>query len=294
MTDNPHGLGWIESPPDPRDYQVDALYAASGIEAPLALPASYVVPQPWSPVLDQGNSPMCVAFSQSMLKAYEDLRDQGPFDFDEPTFFRRIGGGPNGAVIRNALAVLLADGYPVVGVDRAGAHKIAAYYAVPVTRADLCAAILAFGPVELGTPWFNSWFRPVAGVLPAPDTVVGGHAIVAIGWDARGLRLRNSWGTDWGLSGDAYLPWSQLDHLREAWKAVDVIEPQLYRVVIRRKTPLFDHKGGTQTGSVSRATYTTTRTASAPWWYRIVGPARSKKIGKWFPAEPWLKVEVIP
>jgi hypothetical protein len=60
----------------------------------------------------------------------------------------------------------------------------------------------------------------------------------------------------------------------------------LWTVVIRSKTPLFDHKAGTQVGAVSLATYTATRTAKAPWWYQIVGPARSKNIGKWFPAEP--------
>ena len=32
------------------------------------------------------------------------------------------------------------------------------------------------------------------GVLPAPDRVVGGHAIVADGWTPQGLGLLNSWG----------------------------------------------------------------------------------------------------
>jgi hypothetical protein len=67
-------------------------------------------------------------------------------------------------------------------------------------------------------------FRPVAGVLPAPDTLVGGHAIVAYGWDARGLRLRNSWGATWGIGGDCWLPARLVPRLSGAWEAVDAIE----------------------------------------------------------------------
>jgi len=44
--------------------------------------------------------------------------------------------------------------------------------------------------------------------------------------DATGLRLRNSWGADWGQAGEATLPWAELHNVREAWKAVDRIEPR--------------------------------------------------------------------
>ncbi len=115
-------------------------------------------------------------------------------------------------------------GYPVTGVGDASDHRIAAYYAVPRDVATIKAAIYDLGPIVLSTPWYRSWFRPAAGVLPRPDTQVGGHAIVAYGWDARGLRLRNSWGTDWGVAGDCWMPEYLVPHLSGAWKAVDAIE----------------------------------------------------------------------
>jgi hypothetical protein len=59
----PFGLGWLPSPDDDRDWGVDALYAATGTAVPDALPASYHVPAPQYPVVDQGSSPMCVAYS---------------------------------------------------------------------------------------------------------------------------------------------------------------------------------------------------------------------------------------
>ncbi len=228
MTDDLRpGLGWLESPPDDRDWPVHALYAATGTEPPVELPIAYHVPAPLYPVVDQGTSPMCVAYSAAGEQGWYDLRDTGLALFDEALFFRQIGGTADGAVIRDALARRLSAGYPVAGhPELAGQHRIAAYYAVPVTQADLCAAILAFGPLVIGTPWASSWFHPVAGVLPAFDRSVGGHAIQAVGWDAAGLRLRNSWGADWGQAGEATLPWGQLHYVREAWKAVDRVVPR--------------------------------------------------------------------
>jgi hypothetical protein len=227
VTDNPYGLGWLPSPADSRDWPVDALYAASGVEPPVELPAAYHVPAPLYPVVDQGSSPMCVAYSAAGEQGWYDLRDTGLALFDEALFFRQIGGTASGAVIRDALARRLSAGYPVSGhPELAASHRIAAYSSVPVTQADFCAAILSFGPVVIGTPWASSWFHPVDDVLPAFDRAVGGHAILAVGWDAAGLRLRNSWGADWGQGGEATLAWDELGHVREAWKAVDRIDPR--------------------------------------------------------------------
>ena len=45
------------------------------------------------PILNQGSSPMCVAYSSSAMKAWQDRRDQERFfDFNEPAFFAAIGG----------------------------------------------------------------------------------------------------------------------------------------------------------------------------------------------------------
>lgn len=182
------GLGWIESPPDDRDWPIHALYAAAGIEPPAVLPPAYHVPAPLYPVVDQGSSPMCVAYSAAGEQGWYDLRDTGLALFHEALFFRQIGGTANGAVIRDALDERLSRGYPVSGhPELAAQHRIAAYYAVPVTQTEICAAILAFGPLVIGTPWANSWFHPRPdGTLPPFDRSVGGHAIHAVGWGRHG------------------------------------------------------------------------------------------------------------
>ncbi len=226
MTD--YGLGALQSPPDERDYPIEQLFATSGIAAATP-PATFDVTL-LPPVYNQGNTPMCVAFSSSTLKGAEDLIDQKHnYLWDRPTFFRRIGGGPNGAVTRNALDRMLKVGYPLLppgSNNSQAAHRIAAYYSIPKTRLAICQTIWHFGAILLSTPWFNSWFDPhTDGRLPVPDYQVGGHAIAAIGWDSIGLHLRNSWGTAWGVKGNCTMPWPYvLAAVWEAWKAVDVIE----------------------------------------------------------------------
>jgi hypothetical protein len=230
---NDHGLGWLPSPLDPRDFPIEQLYALRGIEKPLTLAASYQVPDV-PPVLDQGTAPQCVAYSTSGLKAQQDRIDQGQFfDFDEPRFFGQIGGTANGAVLRVAFDQMLHLGYPVVGsVDGAKDHKVAAYYAVPITPDELQAAILAFGPVVVGMAWSVAFDNPPSsGILRKPSgTNRGGHAILVIGWTTiAGILyfiLQNSWGTAWGLGGRCYLAASYVGQVvGEAWKAVDQIVP---------------------------------------------------------------------
>lgn len=224
MVDQVFGLGALPDIPDERDYPVSALYAAEGIVASVVLPASYTAR--WMPaVLNQGDTPQCVAFSSSSLKAWHDRRDQERwFDFDEGLFFREIGGTSSGAYVRSAMERMRVHGYPVKSVGDPQHHRIVAYYSVPRDLATIKAAIYDLGPIVVTTPWYKSWFRPVAGVLPAPDVFVGYHAIVAYGWGAKGLLLRNSWGTNWGKSGDCWMPNWLVPRLDSATKTVDAIE----------------------------------------------------------------------
>jgi len=221
-----YGLGALPSPEDERDYQLAEVYAALGIEPAAAFPAAYTVPDR-PPILNQGNTPMCVAYSSAALKAWQDHDGPAWIDFDEPRFFVRIGGTPNGAYVRDAMRELASVGYPEQGGGNAGVHKVKAYYAVPATPDGLRAAISALGPVVIATPWYRSWFRPVAGILPAPDVRIGGHAILAVGWTQHGPLLRNSWGSAWGDHGECVMPWRYVAGLWEAWKAIDVPPPPI-------------------------------------------------------------------
>ena len=209
-----YGLGALPDPPDERDYPVSALYAAEGLEPTAALPASYAAPG-MPPVLDQHATPMCVAYS---LERHEGVAGQARPG--APLRLRRAARSSARSAARRpgrTSGTRWTGCAPSATRSRARAtrrhHRIAAYYAVPRDLAAIKAAIHDLGPIVVSTPWHQSWFRPRAdGTLPAPDAVVGGHAIVAYGWDQRGLRLRNCWGSAWGIGGDCWMP----EYLRPA------------------------------------------------------------------------------
>lgn len=69
------------------------------------------------------------------------------------------------------------------------------------------------GPIMVGTNWYESMFTPAAnGMISLSGVVVGGHEYLIRRLDVRNHRalLRNSWGADWGLKGEA---WINLDDL---------------------------------------------------------------------------------
>lgn len=89
---------------------------------------------------------------------------------------------------------------------------------------DALAALSNHGPIVLGIPWLDSMYEPdVNGLLDCTGKEAGGHAIMARGHIIRrrfkgvGVRhvvkLRNSWGRDWGLDGDAFLLVEDLERL---------------------------------------------------------------------------------
>jgi hypothetical protein len=92
--------------------------------------------------------------------------------------------------------------------------------------------VLTMGPVVLGTNWYNNFFRPdSAGILSiGASSVVGGHAYLCRGVDTkRALALcSNSWGDDWGKSGEFYIPFRVLERLiHEEGECCAAIEQKL-------------------------------------------------------------------
>lgn len=93
--------------------------------------------------------------------------------------------------------------------------------------------ILTEGPMVFGTNWYSSMMRPDAeGIVKiTPNaTVEGGH-----GWLVRGIdtkrslaRGTNSWGDEWGKSGEFFIPLRDLERLiHEDGEACSAIEQRL-------------------------------------------------------------------
>lgn len=71
-------------------------------------------------------------------------------------------------------------------------------------------------PAVLGIDWLAGMAQTdERGYITATGGLLGGHAILCNGVNvkARTFRLHNSWGPDWGVSGDAFISWSDMDLL---------------------------------------------------------------------------------
>lgn len=82
--------------------------------------------------------------------------------------------------------------------------------------ADMLDTLGYWGPCVLGINWYEQMFFPDSvGVIRPEGEVAGGHAILAMGVsiNKKRVRLHNSWGDGWGLSGDCYISFDDLDRL---------------------------------------------------------------------------------
>jgi C1A family cysteine protease len=78
--------------------------------------------------------------------------------------------------------------------------------------AALKGALASGNPVEIGIPVYSPFnslntTKSVMTAAMATGAVLGGHAIVAVGYNPTGLVIENSWGTGWGAGGYATLAW---------------------------------------------------------------------------------------
>jgi len=53
------------------------------------------------------------------------------------------------------------------------------------------------------------------------ERFLGGHAISIVGYDKKGLILRNSWGSAFGNNGYTHMDWGEIKKFYEIWTIVD-------------------------------------------------------------------------
>lgn len=68
-----------------------------------------------------------------------------------------------------------------------------------------------------------------SGIVPMPqrgETVLGGHAVVAVGYDDTQQRflVRNSWGSAWGMQGCCLMPYMYLQHLASDFWVIQTVQ----------------------------------------------------------------------
>lgn len=162
---------------------------------------------------DQGTKPQCVGFSFATLLSSNPQRVRGVVETTAKAIYH---------------TAQMLD--PWAGHDHQGSTVLAGIKAVKklypgtmrdyrwaFTFEDIIRALSFVGPVVLGINWYESMFTPDDNHIISPNgsKKVGGHAICANGVNVEKslVRLKNTWGYNWGLRGQAFISFSDLETL---------------------------------------------------------------------------------
>jgi hypothetical protein len=81
---------------------------------------------------------------------------------------------------------------------------------------DFLLGLSYHGPAIIGINWHDGMFEPdVNNYIYPRGSIAGGHCTLINRIDVTNerVRLHNSWGPDWGLDGEAWVRWSDMDAL---------------------------------------------------------------------------------
>lgn len=185
-------FGWLPSPADSRDYT----FSLPLLGAPAA-PDERLWPT--GPVLDQGNSKSCVGQSWAAWLLCAPVRTRAT-SADGIAIWREAaaidGHGDDwtgGVTGRSGLKAMKARKKVVTYFRTQDAEEVRDY-------------VLSSGPVVFGALWWPNMVKPVNGVMTADGgKFVGGHAVLLRGFKNGHFIVRNSWGADWGVNGEALI-----------------------------------------------------------------------------------------
>lgn len=232
------GYGWIPDLPDQRDLLFAAAPAPAG-QLPPRTDLRSVCP----PVYDQGQLGSCTANAIAGALQFDEMKQAEPdatslsqlFIYYNEREMEGTIGTDSGAMIRDGIKSVnrlgacpetdwpyvisrFADRPPAGCYTDAADHRALRYQRIPHDLDQMRACLAAGYPFVFGFSVYESFeSTSVAdtGVaqLPAPDErVIGGHAVLAVGYDDSQARflVRNSWGSGWGMAGYFTMPYHYL------------------------------------------------------------------------------------
>jgi Papain family cysteine protease len=224
------GMGYVKDPLDNRDF----LWRSVVRQERVSVPKSGRI---WArgPVLDQGMTPQCVAYSSASLKFHQEWRDHHRYyNFDPEQLYFRCKEVDNwsgdGTFIRTAMNLLQNEGM----LARAARRELkedtyfkTGNFVRMQTLQEIKEALYLIGPVVFGITVDETIERVLPNGFWAEPTQrpIGGHAMVIFGWSdfTETFLIKNSWGTEWGRDGYALFPYSHFEAYPDwdAWKTID-------------------------------------------------------------------------
>jgi C1A family cysteine protease len=231
--------GWLCDIPDQRDH----LYAAPVVAVAAALPPGVDLRNQCPPVYDQGQLGSCTAngiggalqFDRMKQKLTPDFIPSRLFIYYNERVMEHTVNSDSGAMIRDGIKSVSKQGdcpesewlyditkfadTPPPKCYRDAFHYKAVQYQRLVQDVNQMKGCLASGyPFVFGFTVYKSFESQQVtqtGVVPMPgpaEQVMGGHCVVAVGYDDSQQRfiVRNSWGTGWGMQGYCTMPYAYL------------------------------------------------------------------------------------
>jgi C1A family cysteine protease len=233
-----HHYGWVPDLPDSRDFMF-----AAPLENLAALPPSVDLrPQCPKEVYDQGQLGSCTANAIAGALEFDQIK-QGLNAFVPSRLFiyynERVAehtvNTDSGAQIRDGIKSVGSIGAPPETdwpydiskfIDKppqkafkdAPLGKALQYQRVPQVLNQMKGCLASGYPFVYGFTVYESFESPQVaqtGMAPMPassEKVLGGHAVVAVGYDDASQRFisRNSWGAGWGMGGYFTIPYAYL------------------------------------------------------------------------------------
>lgn len=225
--------GWRRQLPDWRDWQFPM------VAKPITLPHSVDLRPKDSPIYDQGELGSCTGNATAGAVQFE-RRRQGLADFVPSRLFayyngRALEGTTDqdaGAAIRDVVKQSAALGicpetewpydinqFATKPTDQCYADalhdRVLQYYAVHQSAIGVKTCLALGYPMVFGFSVYESFESDIVaqtGVVPMPgpnEGMVGGHAVMAVGYDDfhKRFTVRNSWGAGWGAHGYFTIPY---------------------------------------------------------------------------------------
>jgi C1A family cysteine protease len=225
-------LGLIKDIPDNRDFTTLPYLKLDQDEA-----GAVDLRPDFSPIEDQGSIGSCTANAVAGVIEYLEKKAYAKY-LDASRLFiyktaRLLDGieGDGGSSVRTACKALRVLGVcpekympykTTTGWDAeptafqfalAQGYQAIDYYTPGLKKANWKTTLKNKIPIVFGfdVVWENV---PSSGILTVPTgnyDIAGGHAVVAVGYNANYIIFRNSWGKSWGEVGYGYMPWEYLE-----------------------------------------------------------------------------------
>ena len=232
------GYGWVPDLPDHRDIVYSAVRAV-----PAALPLSTDLRATCPPIEDQGQLGSCTANALAGALEFLEIKDKVPlvdlsrlFIYYNERVIEHSVKSDSGAQIRDGIKTLVKQGVctekkwpyvisrftqkpPAACYKEAAQHQVTSYQRI-LTPDEMRACLAEGFPFVFGFTVYESFeSQQVAktGIVAMPkpgERVVGGHAVVAVGYHDTEKRftVRNSWGAGWGMKGYFTIPYDYLSN----------------------------------------------------------------------------------